>query len=55
MLSNTQNAIIINTGKDRKISKNRFNRYDGQVVKTTYRPPGMWGKLTSDRLDVGLP
>ena len=31
MLSNTQNATIIKTGKDLKISKNRFNRYGGQV------------------------
>ena len=31
LLSNTQNSIIINMGKNSKISKNRFNRYGGQV------------------------
>ena len=31
MISNTQNATIIKTGKDLKISKNRFSRYGGQV------------------------
>ena len=31
LLYNTQNSIIINTGKNSKISKNRFNRYGGQV------------------------
>ena len=35
MISNTQNSIITNTGKDFKISKNRFNRYGGQVGSRT--------------------
>ena len=44
-LANTQNSIIINKGKDLKISKNRFNRYGGQVRSSTsekniYRPSG---------------
>ena len=35
MLSNTQNSIIINKRKDLRISKNRFNRYGGQVGSHT--------------------
>ena len=35
LLANTQNSIIINKGKDLKISKNRFNRYGGQVRSST--------------------
>ena len=35
MLANTQNSIIINKGKDLKISKNRFNRYDVQAGSRT--------------------
>ena len=31
MLANTQNSVIINKGKDLKISKSRFNRYDVQA------------------------
>ena len=31
MLANTQNPIIINKGKDLKISKNRFNGYGRQA------------------------
>ena len=31
MLANTQNSIIINKGKDLKISKNRFNGYGRQA------------------------
>ena len=30
-LANTQNSIIINKGKDLKISKNRFNGYGRQA------------------------
>ena len=44
MLVNTQNSIIINKGKDLKISKNRFNRYRGQAgsraSEKIYRPSG---------------
>ena len=35
MLANTQNSIIINRGKDLKISKNKFNRYGGQARSST--------------------
>ena len=35
MLANTQNSIVINKGKDLKISKNRFNRYGGQTGSRT--------------------
>ena len=35
MLSNTQNPIIINTGKSLKVSKNTFNRYSGRVGSRT--------------------
>ena len=36
MLANTQNSIIINKGKDLKISKkNKFNRYGGQTGSRT--------------------
>ena len=35
MLANTHNSIIINKGKDLKISKNRFNRYGGQTGSRT--------------------
>ena len=35
MLVNTKNSIIINKGKDLKISKNRFNRYGGQTCSRT--------------------
>ena len=35
MLANTQNSIIINKGKDLKISKNRFNGYGGQAGSRT--------------------
>ena len=35
MLANTQNSIIISKGKDLKISKNRFNKYGGQVRSST--------------------
>ena len=35
MFSNTQNSVIINTGKYLKISKNKFSRYDGQVGSRT--------------------
>ena len=31
MISNTENSIITNTGKDFKISKNRLITYGGQV------------------------
>ena len=58
MISNPQNSVITKTGKDLKISKNRFNRYGGQVASRTsekvYRPSGMWDNLISDSLDVGL-
>ena len=58
MVSNTQNSIITNKGKDLKISKNRFNRYGGQVGSRTsekiYQLPGMWDNLISDSMDVGL-
>ena len=35
MLANTQNSIIINKGKDLKISKKRINRYGGQAGSPT--------------------
>ena len=35
MLANTQNSIIINKGKDLKISKNKFNKYGGQAGSCT--------------------
>ena len=35
MISNTQNSVITNTGKDLKILKNRSNRYGGQVGSCT--------------------
>ena len=35
MLSNTQNSIVINIGKDLKISNNRFNRSGGQLGSRT--------------------
>ena len=35
MISNTQNSVITNTGKDFNISKNRLNRYGGQVGSRT--------------------
>ena len=35
MLANTQNSIIINKGKDLKISKKRINRYGGQAGSRT--------------------
>ena len=35
MISNTQNSIITNMGKDSKISKNRLNRYGGKVGSRT--------------------
>ena len=35
MLANTQNSIIINKGKDFKISKNMFNRYGRQAGSRT--------------------
>ena len=35
MLANIQNSVIINKGKDLKISKNRFNRCGGQVGSGT--------------------
>ena len=35
MLANTQNSIIINKGKDLKISKNRFNGYGVQAGSRT--------------------
>ena len=58
MISNTQTSIIANTGKDLKISKNRFKRHSGQVGSRTsekiYRASGMWNNLISDSLDVGL-
>ena len=46
MMSNTQNSIVTDTGNDLKISKNRFNRYGGQVgsganEKNIYRPSGI--------------
>ena len=57
MLDNTQYSIIVNKGKDLKISKNRFNMYGRQVGSRTnekkcignldsetirYRTPWMW-------------
>ena len=35
MLSNTQYLVIINTGKDLKKSKHKFNRQNGQVGSRT--------------------
>ena len=35
MIPNTPNSIIIDAGKDLKISKIRFNRYGGQVGSRT--------------------
>ena len=35
MLANIRNSIIINKGKDLKISQNRFNRYGGQARSST--------------------
>ena len=35
MLANTQNSVIINKGKDLKISKNKFNRHGGQAGSRT--------------------
>ena len=35
MLDNTQYSIIVNKGKDLKISKNRFNIYGRQVGSRT--------------------
>ena len=35
MLANTQYSIIVNKGKDLKISKNRFNRCGGQAGSRT--------------------
>ena len=35
MLANTQNSVIINKGKDFKISKKRFNRYGRQTGSHT--------------------
>ena len=35
MLANAQNLIIINKEKDLKISKNSFNRFDGQAGSRT--------------------
>ena len=58
MLANTQNSVIINKGKDLKISKNKFNRHGGQGGSLTsekkYRPSGYWDNLISDILDMGF-
>ena len=35
MLANTQNSIIVDKGKDLKISKNRFNRHGRQAASRT--------------------
>ena len=54
----TKNSIITNTGTDLKISKNSFNKYDGQVGSRTsekiYQPSGMCDNLISGSLDEGL-
>ena len=47
MLSNTQYLVIINTGKDLKKSKHKFNRQNGQVGSRTSE------KKYIDRLDSG--
>ena len=46
-LANIQNSIIINRGKDSKISKNRFYRHGGQTGSRTSE------KKYADRLNSG--
>ena len=63
MLTNTQNSIIINTGKDletqeRKHGKGSIGAVDKWVflssTKNIYRPSGMIENLISDSFDTGL-
>ena len=47
MLDNTQNSVIVNEGKDLKISKNRFDRCGRQAASRTSE------KKYIDNLDSG--
>ena len=52
MISNPQNSVTTNTGKDLKISKNRLNRYGGRVDSRTSEK-NIWTARNVGQFDIG--